>query len=308
MRILLVTQYFWPESFAINEMVRKISDAGHHVTVLTGKPNYPDGKIFPGYTQHGIIHETYADNVKVFRVPLRPRNENRALDLVRNYVSFVFSGLRHFHRLTKAEKYDLVFALQLSPITSVIPAIYLSWRRNIPLVTWVQDLWPESLSATGHIRNRAVLWCVGILVHWIYKCCDMILVSSRAFTAHVQKFAPRSNILYYGVSIDTENNTTGKKTPALRAKITKYFSQRHFNVLFAGNIGTAQAVETLLEAAVLLRGVPQFRLVFAGSGSMLPWLEKRSPRTASPTSALPGAIRSKTCRSYTPLPTPCSFR
>jgi glycosyltransferase involved in cell wall biosynthesis len=280
MRILLVTQYFWPEPFIISEIVRKLAAFGHHVTVLTGKPNYPDGKIFPGYTKKGVMREAYCQNADIIRVPLRPRNKNRSLDLLLNYLSFVWSGLFRFRRQIRHEQFDLVFALQLSPITSVIPAIYLSRRLRIPLIAWIQDLWPESLLATGHIKNRFLLWLVGRLVSWIYNQCDLILVQSHAFTGHVQKYARKSSrIEYYSNSINIDGTPDKKKSKALGRKLDTIFKGTKFYLLFAGNIGIAQDVETLFEAAIRLKDSPRFCLVFVGSGSMIPWLERRIKET-----------------------------
>ena len=275
MRILLVTQYFWPETFIINEIVQKIGVLGHSVTVLTGKPNYPDGVVFAGYTEKGIVRENYANNVTVIRVPLRSRRSNRSVDLLRNYLSFVKSGLLYFSQLVKGESFDVIFALQLSPVTSVIPAIYLSWRKKIPLYAWIQDLWPESLSATGHIKNNFLIWCVGKLVSWIYRHCDLILAQSHAFIGHIRKYSPASKVVYYGNSINIDVTDPGLDARKIKKQVAALLPARYFNVVFTGNIGTAQAVESLLEAAILLRGNPRFRLVLVGSGSMTSWLQEK---------------------------------
>jgi glycosyltransferase involved in cell wall biosynthesis len=275
MKILLVTQYFWPETFIISDIVKKIASAGHSVTVLTGKPNYPDGKIFPGYQRTGITREPFCENVEIIRVPMRLRGNNRGIDLALNYLSFMISGFMRFPKLIKYENFDLVFALQLSPVTSVIPAIRISRNKKIPLVTWIQDLWPESLAATGHIRNPLVLWCIGKMVTWIYHQCDLILVQSRAFISHVQKYASDANVVYYGNSIRIDLEKPHSNAEELKRQLGKVFSPRHFNLLFAGNIGKAQAIETLLRAAVLLKDEPKFRLVLVGSGSLTSWLQQK---------------------------------
>jgi len=288
MRILLVTQYFWPETFIINEIVRKLAELGHQVTVLTGKPNYPDGKIFPGYSQGGVVREAYAQNIEILRVPLRPRNQSRSLDLLRNYLSFVLSGLWRFHGLVRNKQFDLIFALQLSPVTSVIPAIYLKRRLKIPLIAWIQDLWPESLTATGHVRNRFLVWLVGRLVSWIYNQCDLILVQSRAFTEHVKKYAaPSKEIAYYGNSISIDQAKNRKKSRPPKT-INSLFAEKKFYLLFAGNMGTAQDIETLFETAMMLRNTPRFCLIFVGSGSMVPWLERRIKETGTTNIRLAG--------------------
>ena len=108
MRILLVSQYFWPESFIINDLMGKLVSKGHEVTVATGKPNYPDGKIYEGYSARGTLSERYASNIDVVRVPLFPRGKGGAKNLVLNYISFVFAGLWYFPWLLRGKKIDLI--------------------------------------------------------------------------------------------------------------------------------------------------------------------------------------------------------
>lgn len=117
MKILVVTQYFWPESFVVvNDLIRELAEQGHEIHVLTGKPNYPDGKIFPGYSSDGYQQEMYGDKVRVSRVPLRPRGNGGGKNMVLNYLSFLFNAIRHSRKAVKNEKYDVIFAIALSPI------------------------------------------------------------------------------------------------------------------------------------------------------------------------------------------------
>ena len=124
MRILVVTQYFWPESFIINQLSQTLIAQGHQVVVLTGKPNYPEGEIYSNYKQTGIQRD-WLDDVEVIRVPLRPRKSGSAKNLFLNYISFIWSGLLRFPFLVKNREFDVIFVFAPSPITSVIPAIFL---------------------------------------------------------------------------------------------------------------------------------------------------------------------------------------
>src|SRR3990167_6864541 len=164
MKILLVSQYFWPESFVINDLVKCLVARANTVTVLTGKPNYPNGHIFEGYTAKGCVTEYFTEQIVVHRVPMVARGKDNLIKLLLNYFTFVFNGVRYFHRHVKNDKFDLIFFYSLSPITSVIPAIYLKKRLKIPLVMWLQDLWPESVRATGYIQNTLILKTIGALV------------------------------------------------------------------------------------------------------------------------------------------------
>lgn len=271
MKIALVTQYFWPESFTINEIVSVLEEQGHTVEVFTGKPNYPEGVIFPGYTSEGEQVEMFADSIQVNRAPLLPRGKNSAKKLIKNYFSFVWNGLRYFPRFAKGKEFDVIFVFTLSPITSVIPAIWLKWRMKKHLAIWVLDLWPESLSATGYVKNKLVLKLVEQLVKGIYACADTILVQSHAFIEAVGKYADKRKIFYYANSY---LEPQAEEKPEVSAELCKTL-ENHFSVVFAGNLGKAQALPTLLDAAENLRDLPDFKLVLIGSGSMSDWLKEQ---------------------------------
>ncbi len=151
MRILIVSQYFWPENFRINDLVVGLIEKGYQVTVLTGKPNYPAGKFFLGY---GFFHgnrDSY-HGAEVLRVPIVPRGNGATWRLAVNFLSFVFfAGL--LGPFLCRGKYDLIFVYEPSPMTVGLPALLLKKIKSAPIMFWVQDLWPESLSATGAISS-----------------------------------------------------------------------------------------------------------------------------------------------------------
>ena len=205
MRILLVTQYFWPESFIINQLVTALSKKGHHLVVLTGKPNYPEGEVYPGYQKYGVQHEMMGD-IQVIRVPLRPRKSANAIALILNYFSFIWSGLIRFPFLVKNQQFDEILVFAPSPITSAIPAILLKYLKGAHLTIWVQDLWPESLFATGFIKNKFVLKSVGFLVKFIYAAADTLLVQSKAFINMACENLKNSNF-YDNIGISNSTRT-----------------------------------------------------------------------------------------------------
>lgn len=267
-RILLVSQYFWPEGFRINEVVRSLVANGVQVDVLTGKPNYPEGDIFNGYRAWGCQVEPWAC-ASVYRVPLFPRGARSAWRLALNYLSFVASGLIFGSWLLRKRQYDVVFVYGLSPILSAIPAIFLAWIKRCKLIVWVQDLWPESLSATGYVRNARVLRAVEWVVRWIYRHTDLLLVQSRAFEAPVAALAPGKPIAYYPNSVDA----TFAAPPSPDVVLPEVTAlDEGFAVVFAGNVGAGQAVEVIVEAAALLKDVPQIRFVVFGQGSRWDWM------------------------------------
>ena len=284
MRLLILSQYFWPESFIINDIVRLLDEQGHDVVVATGKPNYPDGKVFEGYRASGTQRERYLNKVEVLRVPLWPRGKGGAKHLILNYLSFVLAGLLFLPWMLRKREFDAIFVFAPSPVTQVIPAILLKYLKKAKLVLWIQDLWPESLAATGYIRNSNLLKGVGWMVRAIYSCSDTLLVQSRAFIEPVARFAEREKIFYYPNSIDIRPPVALLPIPSDLRELL----ETHFCVVFAGNLGTAQALDTLVQAAVHLRDDPQIRLVLVGSGSRLAWLRAQQNTYGLDNLAIPG--------------------
>jgi glycosyltransferase involved in cell wall biosynthesis len=270
MKLLLVSQYFWPETFPINNLIRKLHALGCEVTVVTGKPNYPEGKIFPGYSATGIRYEEYG-GVELIRIPMRPRKKG-AFGLFINYVSFIVSGIWYMPSLLKGRKFDVILVYAISPITSAIPAIRIKHLLGAHLAVWVQDLWPQSLSATGYIKNKLVLKLVGFMVAWIYARTDTLLAQSHAFVRAMENYADRGKIVYYPNSIEPQPDSVF----AVPDVDTSCFSTG-FSVVFAGNIGKAQAVPTIIEAASLLLE-SDCQVVFVGAGSMLEWAKQEAIR------------------------------
>ncbi|OZA76459.1 glycosyltransferase family 4 protein [Polynucleobacter sp. 39-46-10] len=272
MKVLVLTQYFWPESFRINEVVVLLQRMGCEITVLTGQPNYPQGQVFEGYRAAGLGTRQHEAGYSICRVPLVPRGDGGALRLVANYLSFVLSATVLGPWLLRWKAYDLIFVYAPSPILQVMPAVWLAFIKHAKLVTWVQDLWPQSLEATGFVRNRRVLGMTAVLVRWIYRRCDLLLVQSRAFVSPVQAMAGITPVHYHpnpGELVADQSQPVGG--PALQLK-------PGFNVVFAGNLGTVQALDTVLDAAELLQLHEDVHVVLVGSGSRSDWLQHEVAR------------------------------
>ncbi len=239
------------------------------VTVLTGKPNYPEGKIFTGYAAMGHIEEEYG-GIRVLRVPLFPRGLKSALRLALNYISFIFSGFLWGAWMLRASKPDVVLVYAPSPLLQALPALALARLKGCPMVLWVQDLWPESLEATGYLRNRLVLSMVRWVVRFIYQRTDLILISSRPFGESITSLAPKSRIVYYPNSVDAafRNPDAGLKPPLS-------VLEEGFPVVFAGNVGAGQAMNVIVEAAARLLENHDIRFVILGSGSQLEWISQQ---------------------------------
>ena len=267
MKILIVSQYFWPENFRINDLAIGLQEKGHHVTVLTGQPNYPTGKFFPGYGFWKKRREDY-QGIDVRRVPLVARGNGGAWRLMGNYFSFALFACLLGPVMCRG-KVDRILVYEPSPITVGLPALLLKKVKRAPLFFWVQDLWPDSLSATGAIRSAWILKLVEYLVRVIYCGCDRILVQSRAFCLPIVNLGiTPDRILYF------PNSAEKLYHPVVLQPNAKEHTQmpNGFRVMFAGNIGKAQDFETILGAAEHTQSHPDIHWVILGDGRMFSWV------------------------------------
>jgi glycosyltransferase involved in cell wall biosynthesis len=268
MNVLVLSQYFWPESFRINEFVASLRAAGCTISVLTGQPNYPDGRVLPGYSAGRIMREQHAGGYMIYRVPVVTRGRASALRLAANYGSFVLSAGLFGSWQLRGQKFDAIFVYAPSPILQAIPGVWLKRLKKAALVVWVQDLWPQSLEVTGFVKNRFLLGAVASLVRWIYRQCDLLLAQSLPFVASVSKMAGGTAVEYFPNPGEAAFLESAEQASSL-------VLEPGFNVVFAGNLGTLQALGTLLDAAHLLREHRDVRLVLIGSGSRGAWLREQ---------------------------------
>ncbi|MEK8049875.1 glycosyltransferase family 4 protein [Ideonella sp. DXS22W] len=264
MRLLVVSQYFWPESFRVNELVAQLVARGHTVTVLTGRPNYPSGDILAEYREDPRRFARF-EGASVLRVPLRPRGKG-SLRLVLNYWSFVFWGCLLGPWLTRGQRYDAIFCFETSPITSALPALLLRRIKHAPLALWVLDLWPDTLSAVGVVRSERGLAMVGALVSFIYRRCDLILAQSRAFFEPIQRWSGAPDKTRYFPQ--WAEGVFGEAVAAPPAP--ELAAHAHaFRLMFAGNLGDAQDFPSILAAAAQLRHRTDIHWLIVGDGRAL---------------------------------------
>lgn len=261
MHILIVTQYFWPERFRINDIAVGLVKKGHQVTVLTGMPNYPQGKLFKGYSYFSPKKESYC-GVNILRVPVVTRGSSKGLRLVVNYLSFALSSCIMMAFLDLHAP-DLVLSYQTSPIFQALPAVLAKKIMRIPLVLYVQDLWPESLSAVGAVKSTLVLGLVRRLVNWIYEQSSLILVQSRGFIPFLEREGVYSEKIQY-----LPNTAESVYRPLVLPSdsIQHQMMPNGFCFMFAGNLGQAQDFPTILGAMKLLKKYKDIHLVILGDG------------------------------------------
>lgn len=266
MKILIVTQYFHPENFAINQFAVGLCERGHNVTVLTGMPNYPTGRFFEGYGGLGIGREQHC-GVCVIRVPIFARGSGSGLRLILNYSSYAIAAAILAPWLIRGQV-DCVFVYQPSPLTVTLPALVLRWIKKAPVVIWVQDLWPESLVTTNTVRSPALLALIGRMAKFFYRRCAMILVPSKAFARPIRSLGlPDADIRYLPNTAAVDY----RPLPVQTAVSERQFLPPGFKVMFGGNIGAAQDFETILAAAELLREA-DINWIIIGNGRLRAWL------------------------------------
>ncbi len=258
----------------LQELAQTLINHGHSVTVLTGFPNYPLGELYPGYRVHLLQREMIA-GVPVTRVLLYPNHSRSGLQRILNYLSFaVSSALLGVWALTKP---DIIFVYH-PPLTVGLPAWVLSRLWNIPFVYQVQDLWPETLSATGMLTNSHILNIVGQFARWVYNKAAAICVISNGLRANlIGKGVPQNKIHVISNWIDSESTQPASPDPALAEKLGM---NGQFNVMFAGNIGEAQGLDILLSAAERLCDLPTVQFVIVGDGIALPELRRAAEQRA----------------------------
>jgi len=268
MKILIVSQYFWPENFRINDIVSELACLGHEVTVLTGLPNYPEGKVYPEFVRNPNLFSEYK-GMHVIRVPLLPRGQG-SLRLVLNYLSFVVSGLVVGSWRLRGRNIDAIFVFQTSPITVALPAVWLRRCKRAPMFLWILDLWPGTLTAIGVVKSRSALAWIDRLVAFIYRRSDRILVQSKTFIPSIEAYAiGPERIKYFPNWAEPIFHAPLEETPLAREMLPY---RDTFNVLFAGNIGEAQDFPAILEAATALRGRPDIRWLILGDGRAADWV------------------------------------
>lgn len=268
MKILVVSQYFWPENFRINDLVVGLVNRGNDVTVLTGYPNYPEGKIFPEFKSNAKQYGEYR-GARVVRVPLFPRGVG-SFRLILNYLSFAVSASIFGPWIFKGKKFDVIFVCQLSPVTVGIPAAVLRKFKSAPIVFWILDLWPESLRAVGVVRSPTLLKVVGYLVSFIYMQCDLILAQSKSFIPEVRNYCSSNRWIEYFPSWSESAFDFATTVPAPEIPIALGV----FSVMFAGNIGDAQDFPAILQAAEALRNDRRIRWLVVGDGRAAAWVRQ----------------------------------
>ena len=262
MKILVVCQYYHPEPFRIADICEAIVQRGHEVLVVTGTPNYPMGEVYPGYENEQRMDEV-VNGVRVHRCATTPRKTG-IFNRIKNYFSYPIASKKYIKTLD--DQFDVVFVNQLSPVMMAAAGIWYKKKYNKKLVLYCLDLWPESL-CVGGIRKESIIYKVfKHISKQVYRAADQLLITSRSFRDYFKTMfcIADEKISYLPQYAETQFlNLEPKK------------QGEFFELLFAGNIGTAQSVETIIEAAKLLRD-EKVRFHIVGDGIELERLKKQA--------------------------------
>lgn len=269
-RVLLLTQWFDPEpTFKGMVFARELVRQGFEVEVLTGFPNYPGGKLYPGYRVRWLQREVI-DGVQVTRVPLYPSHDQSAIRRILNYVSFAASAV--LHGLLSIRRCDVIYAYH-PPLTVGLAACLIRMLRRIPVVYDIQDMWPDTLRATGMIGNPRALKVVDVVCRWVYRRVDHIVVLSPGFKRLLEERGVPTT------KIDVICNWADEASLAapVGALPSNFPDVNRFRIVFAGNMGKAQALDAVLDAAALLqaRG-SHVCFIFVGGGIEVEGLKSRT--------------------------------
>lgn len=266
MKILIVTQYYFPESFKSNDLSFELQKRGHEVTVLTGLPNYPEGKMYDGY---GVFknRKQEINGVKVIRSLLLLRGKGGGIRLFLNYFSFAFFASIKAFFLNFGNKYDAVIVHEPSPITQFYPALLLKKLQNAPVYFWVMDLWPESLEIAGGVKNKFILNFFKKMVITFYKNSEKILITSKGFKNSIVEKGDFENKLEYFPNWAEDSISEGDQNfPVPDLPVG-------FKVMFAGNVGEAQDMESIMNSALVLKDHSEIKFIIVGDGRKMPFVQ-----------------------------------
>jgi len=265
LRILVISQYFWPETFRVNDIVEYLRKNNHYVDVLTGEPNYPQGKLFDEYKIDKKKFSNYY-GASVFRVPVFLRRDGSKIFLFLNYISFILSSIIFGFFLLRKKNYDLVFSFATSPLTSSLSAIFFSKIKSCKSFIWVLDLWPDILLELKIIKNVLFYKSISLISRFIYKNFDYILSQSKSFQERISYYNNNNNNIYFPA---WSENIEEKKN-----NFTKYDNDKSFKIVFTGNVGEAQNFDKVLEAARILKSHQDIKWIIVGSGRELEKIKK----------------------------------
>jgi len=260
MRILIVTQYFWPEQFRINDIVTHLLKNGFEVDVMTGFPSYPSRKLYDNFLNNPQLHNNF-NGANVIRIPNFSRGNASPFRLFINYLSFVLSAMFIGSFKIRKKNYDIIFTFATSPITVALPAVLFSITKNSKHIIWILDIWPDILYELKIIKKNLVYFFLRGIVNFIYKKTDIILVQSTGFKELIGKVVGYKKVFYLPSWSEDLHNDYKNNIPLEFSK-----GKNKFNIVFTGNIGEAQNFENIIKAAEITKDDKDLQWIIVGTG------------------------------------------
>lgn len=259
-KILIVTEYFYPEEFKINEVAQEWKNKGYIVDVLTQNPTYPHGKIFADYKNKWFSKEYY-NEMNIYKVKAVTGYKTSLFKKLLKYFSFMTLG--SIVSLKIGKRYDYIFGFDVGALTGMVPAIILKQFYKKPVTLWIQDIWPDSVYAYGFKKTKFLEFLLNSFVKYVYKYSSNFAISAKGFEKKIIPYVDTSKEIFYAPNwADYLNKDLEKISLSSEQKI-------HFT--FAGNIGTVQNLDNLIDAFGKLEDkyLNKVQLNIIGDGSYL---------------------------------------
>ena len=268
MKILIISHYFYPENFIINSIAKRLSK-NNSVTVFTPQPSYPNKYIFKKFIQ-SKDDDTYCENIKIIRYPVIKRTGKSLLNLFINYLSSLLIGSITLPFKANVKDQDIILVYLPSPVFTAIPAMIVKLVFNKKLVIWVQDLWPDVILSNTSLRNKYIYSFIGWIVSKIYNYSDLILTSSKQFVGEIKK-KTKTKIIFYPNSLDVSDISKNPISDSMKQEING-----SFNILFSGNLGRAQGLDTIINSCKRLLVIDEtIKIFLVGDGSMKNYIRNK---------------------------------
>ncbi len=268
MKILIVSQYFWPENFRVNDVAEYLSEKGYEIDIYTSYPSYPNKKIYENLSYED---KNFFKNVNIIRIPSFSRGSGGSISIFLNYFTFILSGIFFSHFKLYSKKYDYIFTFATSPVTVSLLSIYINFFKRAKLVIWLLDYWPDIIFELKYIKSNINKFFLNLIVNYIYKKQDCILAQSNSYLKKIkisQKNYKKKLIYFpsWPEEIEKFHDTN----------IDKIFQnyENYIKIVFTGNVGEAQGFEKVIDFCKKFKNL-KFRIFVVGTGR---WIEKIKKR------------------------------
>ncbi len=256
MRILIISQYFWPENFRINDLSKYLSKK-NKVTVITSQPSYPHIQLFKNKK-----NKNKYGSIKIIRLPTYPRGDSN-FSIVLNYLSFILLSAIYSIKFIIYSNFDKVIVFGTSPPSGLILAHIIRIFKKVPIYYWILDMWPETLNSVGLPKNNFIYYILQKFMNYSYSRCKKIFCQSQSIKlALSRKIVDRKSTIYFP--------SWSENLPVFKAeKYKKLITKNNFNIMFTGNIGEAQDFESIIKAANILKKEKNIKWIIVGTGRYL---------------------------------------